>query len=52
MKKGDIVISSGLGKTKNWNQTKGIITIPAGLVASALSKARKIEDEEIEGDID
>lgn len=30
----------------------GIITIPAGLVASALSKARKIEDEEIEGDID
>ncbi len=26
MKKGDIVISSGLGKTKNWNQTKGIIT--------------------------
>ena len=30
----------------------GIITIPAGLVASALSKARKIEDEEIESDID
>jgi len=30
----------------------GIITIPAGLVASALSKARKIEDEEIEGNID
>jgi len=26
MKKGDIVYSSGLGKTKNWNQVKGIIT--------------------------
>jgi len=28
----------------------GIITIPAGLVASALSKARKIEDDEEEND--
>ena len=26
MKKGDIVYSSGLGKTKEWNQVKGIIT--------------------------
>ena len=26
MKKGDIVYSSGLGKTKEWNQTRGIIT--------------------------
>jgi len=26
MKKGDIVYSSGLGKTKKWNQVKGIIT--------------------------
>jgi len=26
MKKGDIVYSSGLGKTKKWNQTRGIIT--------------------------
>ena len=26
MKKGDVVYSSGLGKTKEWNQTKGIIT--------------------------
>ena len=26
MKKGDIVYSSGMGKTKEWNQVKGIIT--------------------------
>ncbi len=26
MKKGDIVYSSGLGKTSTWNQTRGIIT--------------------------
>ena len=26
MKKGDVVYSSGLGKTSTWNQTKGIIT--------------------------
>ena len=26
MKKGDVVYSSGLGKTKKWNQTRGIIT--------------------------
>lgn len=26
MKKGDVVYSSGLGKTKEWNQVKGIIT--------------------------
>ena len=25
MKKGDIVYSSGLGKTSTWNQVKGII---------------------------
>ena len=26
MKKGDVVYSSGQGKTSTWNQTKGIIT--------------------------
>ena len=26
MKKGDVVYSSGQGKTKEWNQVKGIIT--------------------------